>query len=423
MKRFLLLLAALLPLCSYGANPKIAGSPVSKYTVVYKAAAEAEEGADIAAYINEKLGVALNAVTEETAVKGRKILVGLGETPDLFDYTVSYKSGALRIDGGGCWALRKAVDLVAERLAQGNIPSSWTVSGSVYGEQLFPLTEGANLRVLDDNIWDYSPETLPKAWEGLPIDCRDEFRWRGFAQLVIAYMPDVITLQEYNVHMHNYLYPELQKYGYKMCYVPAEGEPWGHTPVFFREESISMISVNYNLFTPKRWSNIGSKSFVSAVLLHKATGKKFAVISTHLWYMSEARQAGSNLARAAQIRLIQAEGEVIKSAQKCPILLCGDMNCYEDSIGMQQLLEGGYEPCYRIATVATDNQNGHHICGPKDGYSRNSRRRAADRANGAIDHCLFYNRGDAEVLVFKCETAAFTVPLTDHYPNVIDIRL
>ena len=48
-----------------------------------------------------------------------------------------------------------------------------------------------------------------------------------------------------------------------------------------------------------------------------------------------------------------------------------------DPAAMQQLLEGGYKPCYRIATVATDNQNGHHICAPKDGYSRVSRRRAA----------------------------------------------
>ena len=423
MKRLLLLLSLLLSVCSFGATPKIAGTPVPKYTVVYKASAEAEEGSEIAAYINEKLGVTLSSVTEETPVKGRKIMVGLGETPELFAYTVSYKGGALRIDGGGCWALRKAVDLVAERLSKGNIPSSWTVSGSVYGEQLFPLTEGANLRILDDNIWDYSPETLPKAWEGLPVDCRDQFRYRGFAQLVIAYMPDVITFQEYNVHMHNYLYPELQKYGYKMCYVPTGDEPWGHTPVFYREDSISMEYVNYNLYTPKQWSNIGSKSFVSAVLVHKATGKKFVAISTHLWWKGEAAQKGSNYARAAQIRLIQAEGEVLRDKYDCPIILCGDMNCYEDSIGMQQLLEGGYKPCYRIATVDTDNQNGHHICAPKDGYSRVSRRRAANRQDGAIDHCLVYNQGDAEVLVFKCETAAFTVPLTDHYPNIIDIRL
>ncbi len=423
MRRLLLLVAVLLPVCSFGATPKIAGSPVSRYTIVYSAAAEAEEGSEIAAYINERLGSSLNAVTDETTVKGRQIRVGLGQTPELFAYSVNYKGGALNIDGGGCWALRKAVDLVAERLSKGNIPSSWSVSGSVYGEQLFPLTEGANLRVLDDNIWDYSPETLPKAWEGLPIDCRDEFRWRGFAQLVIAYMPDVITLQEYNVHMHKYLYPELQKYGYKMCYVPSADEPWAHTPVFYREESVSMVSVNYNLYTPKRWSNIGSKSFVSAVLVHKASGKKFAVVSTHLWYMGENRQPGSDYARAAQLRLIQAEAEVIRSEHNCPILLCGDMNCYEDSIGMQQMLSGGFMPCYRIATVATDNHNGHHICGPKDGYSRKSRRRADNRPEGAIDHCLLYNRGETEVLVFKCEMAAFTVPLTDHYPNVIDIRL
>ena len=43
------------------------------------------------------------------------------------------------------------------------------------------------------------------------------------------------------------------------------------------------------------------------------------------------------------------------------------MNAYEDSLPIRQFIEGGYTPCYKAATDATDNGTGHHICGPKDG--------------------------------------------------------
>ena len=84
----------------------------------------------------------------------------------------------------------------------------------------------------------------------------------------------------------------------------------------------------------------------------------------------------------------------------------------------------GYTPCYKAATDATDNGNGHHICGPKDGYSRTSRRRSPDREKGAIDHCFIYNAQEGvAVKVFDCITARITVKLTDHYPYLIDAAL
>ena len=84
----------------------------------------------------------------------------------------------------------------------------------------------------------------------------------------------------------------------------------------------------------------------------------------------------------------------------------------------------GYTPFYKAATDATDNGNGHHICGPKDGYSRTSRRRSPDREKGAIDHCFIYNAQEGvAVKVFDCITARITVKLTDHYPYLIDAAL
>ena len=51
-------------------------------------------------------------------------------------------------------------------------------------------------------------------------------------------------------------------------------------------------------------------------------------------------------------------------------------------------------------------------------------RRGADRETGAIDHCLVYDPSkSAEVKVFDCIMEEYTVKLTDHYPNIIDVRL
>ena len=216
--------------------------------------------------------------------------------------------------------------------------------------------------------------------------------------------------------------PLIRQYGYRIAY---EGDgAWNNTPIFYNPETVEAVDVNYVLYTPACWSNIGSKSFTSAVFRKKDTGRTFAVINTHLWWTSETAQPGSTYARAAQVRLMMAEAEVLKSKYGCTIFVTGDMNSYEDSLPMSQFIEGGYTPCYEAATDAADNCNGHHICGPKDGYSRKSRRRSPDRKNGAIDHCFLYNAQEGvSVKVFDCITARFTVKLTDHYPNLIDADL
>ncbi|MBQ1841542.1 MAG: hypothetical protein II130_01025, partial [Bacteroidales bacterium] len=181
MRRTLILALALLVPFFAAANPKISGKNLSKYTIVYNAASEAEEGIDVAehlaASIKDAFGLTLPIAESSKAVKGSKIAIGLGEEKELFDYSIKTSKGNLCIDGGGCWALEKAADILVENLSKKNIPSKFSLEGTVYGEQLFPLTEGANLRILDDNIWDYSKETIPDAWKDLPIDCRDASRW------------------------------------------------------------------------------------------------------------------------------------------------------------------------------------------------------------------------------------------------------
>ena len=290
-------------------------------------------------------------------------------------------------------------------------------------EAKFKIAEGADLRILDDNIWDYSKDTIPPKWKEIGEDPRDCNRAPQFARLVNDYLPDVFALQEYSSHMHKEFYPLVQKDGYVIAW--ESKKDWNNTLIFYNSKTLEPLYVNYNKYTPEQWCNHGSKSFTSAVLKRKADGKIFAIIGTHLWWKSEKSKPGSTMARASQLRLVMAETDIIRAKYgDIPVFVMGDMNCEEDTVPIQQLIQGGYVPCYKAATVYGDNHNGHHICSPGDGYSVESRRRGPDRATGAIDHCLIFDpSGKAEVKVFDCIMEKYTIKLTDHYPNLIDVRL
>ena len=74
--------------------------------------------------------------------------------------------------------------------------------------------EGTNLRIFDDNIWQYDSENIPEKWLPLGIDPRDSVRSIGFAKLVSDYKPDIVTLQEYSSHMDARLAPKLSALGF-----------------------------------------------------------------------------------------------------------------------------------------------------------------------------------------------------------------
>ena len=281
--------------------------------------------------------------------------------------------------------------------------------------------EGTNLRIFDDNIWQYDSESIPETWVPLGVDPRDSVRSIGFAKLVSDYKPDIVTLQEYSHHMDGHLAPKLRGLGFtNAC---EEDGSWNFTPVFYDSTVVELLKVRYNLYTPKQYSNANTKSFTSAVFRHKGNGKVFAILNTHLWWRPDEAQPGSNMARASQIRLMMAEADALKAEYGCVIFLLGDMNCEEDTVPIRQLLDDGYIPCYKAAKVFGDNHNGHHRCDPK-AFSAESSRKGPDRETGALDHFLIHNAQEGtEVLIYYCIMDEYTLPLTDHYPNYVDVKL
>lgn len=412
---------------SWGASPcKLGNTPLEKYTIVYQAQADADEGIDRAnalqAEVREAVGVVLPVKSSDEFKKGASIRIEKPSGMTTFDYTLDVGKGKAVVGGGCGWAIDRAAGMLVEKLKSGANVAPFKARGSVEGEFLFPRGEGVTLRILDDNIWDYSLDTIPDEWKQAGLDCRDVARAPEFAQLVRGYMPEVVTLQEYSRHMDAEFYPLIKKYGYRNACDSKDGA-WNNTPIFYDSDSLELLDVNYNLYTPSRWSNHASKSFTSAVFRQKSTGKVFAVINTHLWWKSDKVQAGSTQARASQVRLIMAEAEIIERKYSCPVFVTGDMNCEEDSVPMQQFIAGGYVPCYMAATVYGNTDNGHHECAPRTPGTRKSNRKGADRRVGAIDHCFIHNARSTEVKRFDCLQDFFTVKLTDHYPNLIDVAL
>lgn len=429
MKQVIIILSTLL-LCIQTASAisakvlKIGNTFLSKYTIVYNEKLENEEGLTLATDIQSdwesEMKHTLPISNTSSFKNGKAIRLIHSKEMKTFCYKVYLSKGNLVIDGGGCWAMKYASQLALEAIKQGKLNSNYSVSGTVEGKFLFPRPEGVNLRILDDNVWNFTSETIPVEWQQAGIDCRDKARSPEYAQLIRAYMPDIICMQEYTRHMHNELNPMISKYGYQISF-EVEGNPW--TPIFYRPEVLELLEKKYVPYTPKQWSDVESKGYCSAVFKHKATGKIFAVINTHLWWKDEEAQKGSTYARASQIYLMMAESELIKAKYNCPIFVTGDMNCEENTLPLQNFIKGGYKPCYKVATLYANHDNGHHQCFPHEVGVRTSHRISPKRELGAIDHCLIYNAQKTEIKVFDCIQPYFTVKLTDHYPNLIDAVL
>lgn len=293
--------------------------------------------------------------------------------------------------------------------------------GNVTGAYLFPKEKGANLRILDINVWEWDDtrENLPEAWVKLGEDCTNEVRSVGFAGVVTAHMPEVICLQEYSPEMHEELYPKLQKAGYEITFLPGPGQE-NFTPILYRKSKVKLVETAYYSHALP-YNNRGTKSFTTAVFQMKRGGKKFIVANTHLWWKEETVMAGSDSARTEQIKNVIVQSEKLRLKYDCPVFFMGDLNCNIHSETLKVALAAGYKPAWEIATVHGDLRCGHHKC-DKGGFSRKQNK--TDDGFGCIDHFFVYDpSGNIEVKTFVRDYAWFTVKLTDHYPNYADIAL
>lgn len=452
MKRIVIsVLAGFLAIGAFAKPGQILGKNAGEWTVCYKESFDRELDSTFALAVSQALGRAVGSEIN-VAPMGENVKkngIRLGVLKDDFKYEIKAGKNSIDIKAGGIWAAEYALKQFCADLIAKGIDSKYVLSGTVDGIHLFPAEEAVNLRILDDNIWQYDSENenkIPDIWCQLDEDPRNSVRSRGYAQMVRAFMPDIITLQEYSKYMHRFLYPLLKGYGYEICIYENENN---FTPIFYNTATVKPLETAFHSYRKADYegldfekdtlksSNFGdynnhdTKSYTAAVFELK-DGKRIAVCSTHLWYKQDRGKGnrgcvGSNDARWAQINLAMDALDSLGAKYSCPQILLGDMNCNEGSRAIKSAFARGWKPCYELATgetEAADSHNGHHKCSPKDGFSRMEHKwRKNTRKEGAIDHILLHDQGPAEVRNFKCLTEEFTVKLTDHYPYVVDLIL
>lgn len=417
----------------------IGGTDAGKFAIVYNAYEDEDVARTYAntlksymrAYFNQKLKVN-STNNKETA---NEIVIGQAESrsevkellsamTEEFDWRVRCTAGKLLIVGKNTWGLKKAVDTVMdEYLAKDRpIPAGLDLRGNVRGHFIFPFNSpDCNLRILDWNVWSYDKSSIPEAWAALGDDPRNAHRSKEYAAAILGYMPDVCAFQEYTSAMSGQLLPKLSSAGYRLAWTATS--PWNNTPLMYNANTVDLVTCDWHSYTPETYNNGGSKSYTAAVFRHKASGKHFIVIGTHLWWRSDAEVYGSDNARISQITEVRDKAEQLLKTYDAPVFVMGDMNCDLRSNPMKVLLDAGYKACSQTATFYRDGSRGYHACDADNGWGPLTDT-SGDGGLTAIDQMFSYHLpDDSFVREYRIIKTLFTLKLSDHCGRYIDVVL
>lgn len=278
-------------------------------------------------------------------------------------------------------------------------------------------TEGANLRIMTNNVWD-NKNNLP-AWKDIGEDCSEEARSQGFALVYTEYLPDVVNFQEMSPTMVELILKHMKDAGVNYSLLSyASTTPKDDTCIIYNPETVTLIESGHHIY--EYGSNKNSKSYTWGLFKLKSNGKRFISLSTHLWWKSEANEPGSDELRRRQAAEVVALADELIAKYDCPFFVQGDFNTKTTSTAFKEFLNGNFEMCYRAATKEKDSLRGHHKC-DSSGYSNSMY--SGTYLDTAIDHMLVKNKGTSEVLSFIHIVLDFYYKLSDHFPLYIDVAL
>ncbi|MBE6740564.1 MAG: hypothetical protein E7565_09640 [Ruminococcaceae bacterium] len=275
------------------------------------------------------------------------------------------------------------------------------------------------LRIMTHNVWN-KDENSP-SWEQKGLDCSAKARLSGLLRVYKEILPDVVGGQEVSALMLSLL-KENTNYRF------LEGN---YTPIFYNPDKVESVESYFELY-PERiegyegtFNDSKSKAFNIAVLKEKSSGKHFIFANTHLWWKvsdeskrgTHSYQEHSDEARVLQIRRLIEKAEEFIIKYNCSIIVAGDLNTDYNSEVLKQLFKNGYKHTHDIATKTVDETMGLHYCYP-DGFENFYYDKPFECA---IDHILL--KGEGEVENFNRYSPEYYLPVSDHSPAYIDIKL
>lgn len=265
-------------------------------------------------------------------------------------------------------------------------------------------------------------------WRDIGDDCSAEARVGGLVRAYKEVMPDVLGLQEVSEHMAELMMAQLK------CVDLGDGKTarysyisGGDTPIVYRSDKLKLLESGFFLYSEQidgftgSFNNHETKSYCFGVFEERETGKRLALMTTHLWWKSsnpasKNYQENSNEARAYQIGQASARMDEVFAKYHCPCVLMGDFNASIDSLCLERAQAEGWSEVYDLSVGDRDETRGHHPCGV-NGYSRGD----AGLFRQAIDHIMIKNGEGATVNYFRRLTPEWFDKISDHYPLYIDL--
>ena len=239
-------------------------------------------------------------------------------------------------------------------------------------------------------------------------------------KMISRYDADVCTLQECRPSTHRVGETDIgamlaDKYA-EVC--PALYDR-NHTPIFYRRARFDMIDSGYELF--EGLNNIGSKSITWAVLYDKVDDCKFAVLSTHFWYMADEE---GNAQRIENVHQLKACCDRIVAKHDVPVILAGDLNCGKNSSqGEEPYFEMervGFTDVRKCAVKTTDRYTHHAL--PEFNEEKGVFECNAPLVK-TLDHAFLYGKDEIEVRSFNVLVEQMAMDSSDHCPLFVEFSL
>ena len=422
----------------------IAGVSLDNYLIEYVQTKEYYDSQEIAEYLEQyfvkNFGLEMFADDASPKVYEKKRIV-IGRTnhqesidfyeadpaPDLFDYQIRQSGGNLYILGGSDWAIKYATDyLINEYFAkEKEIPKDFIHSGNICGENLFPKIEGANIRIMSNNVWERSSNS--SSWRDLGENCSYNARLPKLAKVYAMYQPDVLSLQEMSLYFINGLVDSINQTcengGIKARYRVADWHVKGlaqrnYTPIVYNQNTLTLLDTGSHLYGYGQ--NRNTKSYTWACFEIKKTKQKFVVYSTHFWWKSDKIYPNSSTYRKRQMAEISEDWKKRQEIYHCPCFVMGDMNCNSQSKEFKSLIGLGFVDCYSEASEFARNTSGRFICNvERFSYKVNN----GTYTKNALDHIVASNLKKNQILVYDYVTPNFFGKLSDHAPVYIDVKM
>ena len=256
----------------------------------------------------------------------------------------------------------------------------------------------ADLKIMTFNVLN--------GWNTSNIGDRDDVT----AAKILEYMPDVLGLQEFDDYYRNATGTPLPSL-LSSQYAEAGAEKQSWNPIFYNKNTVELaqcgledysLGTSYDTYNYK--GQIGSKfrTIAWALFTHKASGKQFLVLNTHLDVETDKQPS----------QVSELKNKVTELKNKFGVnnvFLMGDLNSNISSTTAKNLFNYGFKDTHELAEVKDDLKS----CGTQgvaigEGYK------------WAIDH--IYCMGD-QITVSDYKTVTDIRKASDHCPVVVTLRL